>query len=233
MLIRTDEELDYVRDKLAARFEAQLKKEHFILLNWGEAGWAHFFGKNRVVSLDDLRKAKLFCWAGNDGEFAGWKDVGVTPVAISPTEIHSALETGRINAFATTALAAESFQWFRFAPEMSGMKWAPLIGATIITEDAWNSLPPAAKPALLESATKAGERFRNETRKKNDEAVETMMKRGLRIQDASPEVCSEWEKEAVKAWPKLMGEHYSPELVAEVRRHLAEFRAKAKEGAPK
>jgi TRAP-type C4-dicarboxylate transport system substrate-binding protein len=233
MLIRTDEELDYVRDKLAARFEAQLKKEHFILLNWGEAGWAHFFGKNRVVSLSDMRKAKLFCWAGNDGEFAGWKDVGVTPVSISPTEIHTALESGRIDAFATSAIAAETFQWFRYAPEMSGMRWAPLVGATIITEEAWNSLPEDAKPALLESAKRAGERFRSETRKKSGEAVETMKKRGLHVQDASAEVCAEWEAEAVKAWHKLMGEHYSPDLVGEVRNYLADVRAKLKEGSPK
>jgi hypothetical protein len=60
-----------------------------------------------------------------------------------------------------------------------------------------------------------------------------MKKRGLHVQDASAEVCAEWEAEAVKAWHKLMGEHYSPDLVVEIRNYLAEVRAKPKEGSPK
>ena len=64
MMLNSDEELDYVREKLAPRFEAMLKKEHFILLNWGDAGWCYYFGQTPLLSLDDVKKAKLFCWAG-------------------------------------------------------------------------------------------------------------------------------------------------------------------------
>jgi TRAP-type C4-dicarboxylate transport system substrate-binding protein len=233
MLLRSDEELDYVRDKIAPRFEAMLRKEHFVVLNWGEAGWCYFFGQTPLLSLDDVKKAKLFCWAGGDGEFAGWKDIGANPVALTPAEMHTALQTGRINAFATTPLAALSFQWFGQAREMSDMKWAPLIGATIITENAWNNFPDDIKGALLAAAARAGERFRSETRKQSTEAIETMKKNKLTVHRAPAEVYPEWEKQARIAWPKLMGSHYSEALVREIEQYRDEYRAKVKEGKAK
>ncbi|MBI3855551.1 MAG: TRAP transporter substrate-binding protein DctP [Planctomycetes bacterium] len=233
MLLSSDEELDYVRDKLGPKFEAMLKKEHFILLNWGEAGWAHFFGQTPILSVDDVKKAKLFCWAGADGEFAAWKDIGANPVSLIPPEIHASLEAGRINALATTPLAALTFQWFRNAKEMSDMNWAPLIGATIITEAKWNEFPDDLKAKLLKSAAVAGERFRTETRKQSVVALKTMQDNKLTVHHAPPEVYPVWEKQARLAWPKLMGKSYPAELVAEIEKLRDECRAKAKEGKDK
>lgn len=230
MLLRSDEELDFVREKMAPRFEAMMKKQGFIVLNWGEAGWCYFFGQEPLLSLADVKKAKLFCWAGGDGQFAGWKDIGANPVSLTPSEMHTALQTGRINAFATTPLAALSFQWFGLARNMSDMKWAPLIGATVITEKAWNNFPANWKAAFTVSAEKAGGRFRTETRQKSVEALEIMKKNKLIVHHAPDEVYPEWVKQARLAWPKLMGAHYSEELVKEIENHRDAYRAKAKEG---
>jgi TRAP-type C4-dicarboxylate transport system substrate-binding protein len=225
MLLSTDGELDYVREKLGAKFEAMLKKEHFILLNWGEAGWAHFFGQKPLLSIADVKKAKMFCWAGSDGEFAGWKDIGADPVSLTPPEMHSALETGRINAFATTPLAALSFQWFGHAHEMSDMNWAPLIGGTIITEERWNQFTKETQAKLVKISAAAGERFRSETRKQSVVALEKMKERKLTVHHAPPEVYPEWRKQARLAWPKLMGARYPAALVAEIEKLRDEYRA--------
>jgi len=230
LLIRNDEELDYIREKLAPDMEARLLKQGFVVVNWGEAGWVHFFGQVPVVSMDDLNKVKLMVWSGNAGELAGWKNVGANPVPLPATDIHAGLKSGLITAFATTPLAALSFQWFGSAPQMSDMNWAPLIGATVMTEKQWNAIPEASRPALLKSGEKAGALFRSETRKRSAEAVEAMKKIRLTVHQASPEDVALWEKQARVAWPKLMGKSYPPELVAKIEAHLAEFRARKTEG---
>jgi TRAP-type C4-dicarboxylate transport system substrate-binding protein len=230
MLIRSDEELDYVREKLAPELEARLLKQGFVVVNWGEAGWVHFFGQVPVVSMDDLKKVKLMVWSGNAGELAAWKNVGANPVPLPVTEMHAGLKSGLITAFATTPLAALSFQWFGSAPEMSDMKWAPLIGATVVTEKQWNALPEALRPALLKSGEKAGTLFRSETRKRSEEAVDAMKKIRLTVHHASAEDVARWEKQARLSWPKLMGKSYPPELVAKIEAHLAEFRARKAQG---
>jgi TRAP-type C4-dicarboxylate transport system substrate-binding protein len=230
MLIRNDEELDYVRDKLAPELEAILKKKGFIVVNWGEAGWVHFFAQTPVVSVADLRKVKLMVWTGNAGEVAAWKDVGANPVPLAVTDMHSGLKSGLINAFATTPLAALSFQWFGSAPEMSDMRWAPLIGATVVTDKQWNTVPEAARAALFQSGEKAGARFRTETRKCSEEAVDAMKKIHLTVHPAPPEAVAEWEKLSRQAWSKLMGKSFSPEMVSKIEKLLAEFRARKAEG---
>jgi TRAP-type C4-dicarboxylate transport system substrate-binding protein len=230
MLIRNDEELDYIREKLAPDMEALLRKQGFVVVNWGEAGWVHFFAQQPVVKLDDLKKVKLMVWSGNSGELAAWKDVGANPVPLPATDIHTGLKSGLITAFATTPLAALSFQWFGSAPEMSDMNWAPLIGATVVTQKQWNAIPEGVRPALLQSGEKAGALFRTETRKRSVEAVDAMKKIRLTVHHASPEVVAEWEKQARLAWPKLMGKSYPPGLVAKIEKFLADFRARKAEG---
>lgn len=226
MLIRSYEELDYVLGHMAPKLEAILKEKGYIVLHWGDAGWVTFFAQRPVVTVDDLRKARLFVWASSTGEVDVWKDAGVTAVPLEATEIHPGLQTGLINAFSTTPLAALSFQWFGAARHMTDMRWAPLIGATVIRTDAWEKIPADLKPLLLRTARQSGERLKKETRKLGDEAVKIMKQHGLVVHPVPPEALAEWERQARAAYPRIMGKSIPVEMRAEVERLVAEFRAK-------
>ena len=43
MMFESYEELDYVRDHIAPRLEKMIEAHGFVVLNWGDAGWVHFF----------------------------------------------------------------------------------------------------------------------------------------------------------------------------------------------
>ncbi len=229
MLIRSYDELDYVMERLAPKLEAILKEKGYTVLNWGDAGWVTFYAQKPVVSLGDLRTVKLFVWASSTVEVDVWKDAGVQAIPLEATEIHPALKTGLINAFSTTPLAALSFQWFGSAKNMTDLKWAPLIGATVIRNDAWEKIPADLKPALSKAARETGVRLRKETRKLGDEAVEIMKKNGLVVHPVPPETLAEWEKTARAAYPKIMGKTIPPAMVAEVERLRDEYRASKKQ----
>ena len=49
----SDAEVFHVVEKLTPIFERVLADRGLVLLNWGHAGWAHFFTKNRVENLED------------------------------------------------------------------------------------------------------------------------------------------------------------------------------------
>ena len=57
LMLDSYEELDYVRDKLSPRLEADILKRGFVVLNWGDAGWVHFFTKRPATRPDDIRGA--------------------------------------------------------------------------------------------------------------------------------------------------------------------------------
>ena len=50
MMYASDEEFDYVRDRYAPVLERKMEEKGFVVLNWGDAGWVHFFSKVPVVT---------------------------------------------------------------------------------------------------------------------------------------------------------------------------------------
>ena len=228
MMSSSDEELDYVRERIGPRLEAILEARGFKVLTWGEAGWVHFFTQRPVVRPEDLKPLKLFVWAGEDAYVEAWKDAGYRPVPLAATEIHTALQSGLINAFATTPVAALSFQWFGLAKHMTDLKWAPLVAAVVISTRTWRTIPDDLKPIFLDAASEAGARMRREIRKLGDEAVEVMKKHGLVVHQVPPEVAAHWERSARAGYSSLVGRVVPAEMVAEVERLRNEYRASRK-----
>ena len=85
LLFDSYEELDYVRDRLAPTLEKRIEASGFIVLNWGDAGWVHFFADKPITRLDDLQKLKMFSWAGSNDELELWKTNGFHPVSLAAT----------------------------------------------------------------------------------------------------------------------------------------------------
>ena len=59
-LFKNTRESDYVRKKIMPELEAGFRKKGFELLGWPEVGFIHFFSKQPVKSIDDLRKSKIW-----------------------------------------------------------------------------------------------------------------------------------------------------------------------------
>ena len=225
MMLASYEELDYVMDRITPKLEAILEAKGFKVLNWGDAGWVHFFTQKPVVHTEDLRPLRLFVWSGTPAIVEAWKDAGYYPVPLAATEIHMALQSGLINVVPTTPIAALSFQWFGLAKHMTDLKWAPLIGATVISMRKWQRIPDDLKPILVKAAREAGARIRDETRQLSHEAVEVMKKHGLVVHQVPPDVAALWETRARAGYPTLIGQVVPAEMVAEVERLRNEYRA--------
>ena len=54
---------------------------------------AHFFTKEPVRTPDDMKKLKMFVWAGDDRYVELWKQAGFNPVPLPSTEIATAERT--------------------------------------------------------------------------------------------------------------------------------------------
>jgi TRAP-type C4-dicarboxylate transport system substrate-binding protein len=232
MMFDSYEELDSVRDRIAPRLERAIEAKGFVVLNWGDAGWVHFFSKGPARTLDDLRKTKLFINAGDSQAENLYKSAGFRPVPLSSTDILPMLQTGVIDAFDVPPLFALSGQFFGLAKNMSDIRWAPLIGATVVSRKAWERVPAALQPKLLECARVAGGKFRNEIRTLSDQAIVEMEKRGLTIVKTTPAERLLWQQEAEAVWPKLRGGYVPADLFDEVKKLRDEYRAAARTAAP-
>jgi TRAP-type transport system periplasmic protein len=225
MMYRSYEELDYVREHLRPTLEKKLLEKDFVVLNWGDAGWVMFFAKEPFATPGDVRKMKLFVWAGDNDAVELWKTAGFHPVPLPATEILTGLQTGLINAFDTTPLLALSSQWFGLAPHMLDLRWAPLLGATVMTKKAWDRIPIGARPDVLQAAAQAGERLKGDIRAANDKAIKAMKEHGLKVESSTPSIEAAWQKTAEEIYPKIRGTIVPSPMFDEVKRLRDEFRA--------
>ncbi len=224
MAFSSYEELDYVRNRLSPRLETALRDRGFTVLNWGDVGWVHFFVQKETARIEDVKNMKLFVWAGDPVETELWKDAGFKPVPLATTDVIQALQTGMVNAFDTTALGALSMQWFAFNKYMIDLKWAPLTGGTIISTSTWNNIPADLRTPLVEIARETGKRLTGEVRRLEKEAIDAMVKRGVKIVKPSPEEEQQWRQIAEKMYPRIRGEVVPADYFDEVLKLRDEYR---------
>lgn len=228
MMIQSYEELDYVRDRLSPKIAEEIEKGGFVVLNWGDAGWVHFFSRQPASTPDEFRKQKMFLWSGDPESEKAWKAALFKPVPMSATDVLSGLQTGLIDWFGTTPLYALTSQWFGLAPHMYALNWAPLNGATVVSKAEWEKIDPALRPKLLEIAREEGEKLKGEVRRLGDDAKKAMRDRGLKVTEPTPEQIVEWQKTAEMAYPVVRAEVVPAAFFDEVQRLTREYRAQKK-----
>jgi TRAP-type C4-dicarboxylate transport system substrate-binding protein len=225
MIFRSWEELDYVREKLRPTLEKRFLDKGFVVLCWGDAGWVRFFSKSPVTSPTDLRKLKLFAWAGDSAQADIMKALGYQPVVLEVADILPGLQTGMIAALPSSPFWALTLQFYTQADHMLDMNWAPLVGAVVITRKSWDGLSPAGQKALREAGESAGAQLRTISRRENEEAVAAMKRRGLKVHAVTPEAEAEWRRTAERLYPMIRGTLVPADLFDEVQRLLREQRA--------
>ncbi len=224
MMYDSYEEVYYVLDKMRPRLESSLESRGFVVLNWADGGWVHFFAQKPVAVPDDLKALKLFSWAGDATSVDLWKSAGFNPVPLPATEIATALQTGLVNALGCPPQLAVISQYYNYAKNMTDLPWQLLLGATIINKTVWDRIPADIKPALLQAAREAGTRLQEEIRKTGDRDVEAMRKRGLNVVAVDARAREQWKKTAESLYPKIRGGIVPAEAFDEAMRYRDEYR---------
>jgi TRAP-type C4-dicarboxylate transport system substrate-binding protein len=199
------EEVYAVLEKMKPRLEASLEAKGFVVLNWADGGWVHFFSQKPVATPDDLKAMKLFSWNGDSQSLDIWRSAGFNPVPLPATELATALQTGLVTALGSPPQVAVISQYYTHARNMTDLPWQLLLGATIINKSTWEKIPADLRPALLEAARDAGKRLQEEIRKSGDRDVEAMKKRGLNVVKVDPNARELWQKTAESLYPKVRG----------------------------
>jgi len=224
MMLSSYAELDYVRDHIAARLEKGLAQRGFIVLNWGDAGWVHFFTKQPASRPDEIRRMKLCVLQGDTATFELYKANGFHPVSLAATDILTGLQTGLIDAFQAPPLLALSNQWFGGAKNMLDIQFAQLVGATVISRDVWEKIPAPVQKEMMQSARIAGVALRDEIRKSEASSIPLMQQFGLNVIHADPKAVVEWRQLAEGIWPKLRGSVVPADLFDVVKQLRDEYR---------
>jgi TRAP-type C4-dicarboxylate transport system substrate-binding protein len=224
LLIRTDEELEYVLQKMIPYFEEELEKKQFVTILWTFAGWGHFFSKKPIVKPEDLKAQKLWVWEDNANEIQLWKEAGFQPVPLAMPDVMTSLQSGMIEVITATPLSAAAYQWFGIADNMCEMNWAPMVGGIVISKSTWEKIPAGLRTKLLTAAREAGKTLNEETRRTDEEVLGIMKQYGLVVNSVPDTVVQQWQHIVDKYFQRLIEEEFGAEAYEMIKVLLDEYR---------
>jgi TRAP-type transport system periplasmic protein len=226
------EEVYAVLDRLRPRLESAIESKGFVVLNWADAGWIHFFSTSRVATPDDLKKLTLFQWAGDPKSLEIWKAAGFNVRPAAATDLPTGLQTGLFQACSMSPQVAQIGRYYEKAKFMNDVNWALLLAATVIKKETWAQVPADIRPALLKAMQEAGAKLQADIRQSGEKDITAMKGAGLTVVPVDAKTKELWRKTAETAYGKIRGDFVPAEAFDEAMKARDDFR-KQQAAAPK
>ena len=181
---------NFVESDLAKEFLAEAKEKGMPVtgLAYGEEGFRHFFFKNEVKGIEDLKGLKIR--VSDDPIMTGMvSGLGAAATTVSFGELYSALQTGVVDAAEQpiTNYLSNSFQ--EVAPYL--LKDGHTLGTIelIVTDAALAKLTEEQQAMVQEAADYAMQVCKESVTTKQEEAAQTLIEKGatiIEVEDKTP-----------------------------------------------
>jgi TRAP-type transport system periplasmic protein len=225
MQFQSWEEVDYVRNALEDKLEIIFLEKGYVVLFWGDAGWARFFTKTPISGLEDLKPMRIASNDGNPETIELLKNY-YTPVLIEPSKILLGLKNGMVEGVPIPPFMANATQLSTEANYMLDLKWAPIVGAMVLTKNAWDRLPPDTQVYLKETARETGRIVRETSRQEDEDSIQAMVeKQGLVVTSVSSSTYAAWKKAIDKNQSGIRGKVVPEDVYDEVMYQLQNYRS--------
>ena len=216
MLFKDWEEVDWIRDRIEDDLIDGFEKSGFKLLTWTDVGWVHWFTNQPMKMPEDLKKMKIFNWAGEFRTYQLWKKGGFNAVQLASIDILSGLQTGLINAIGTNPMVALASQWFGLANNMLDMRWGLLTGGIVIDERIWDKIDPEYQQKMMEIVAEIDKEQKQTGRYLDSESIDVMKKYGLKEHKLSAEEIEYWQNYVEKWYPDIRGSYVPAKIFDKV-----------------
>ena len=225
---QSDEEELAVQRKIGPVLAARLEAKGFHLLCWGNAGWVQLFSKKPIRTLAEVKAARLFTSQGDPKMVQWYQSNGFNPIAL-PTDQLAAqikLPTGMIDAAPSPPYGAMLLNLFTSAKYMLDVHVDPLVGAIVISNDAWNKILPADRAKIVEAAQAFEKRVNADQPKLDASSLTTMTARGLTVIKLDPKAEAEFHVAAETAGATMRGTMVPAEIFDMAKDERDAFRKK-------
>jgi TRAP-type C4-dicarboxylate transport system substrate-binding protein len=224
MLFRSYQEADFVKEKLKPEFQKQFAAKGFQLLGWAEAGFVNIYSNKPIRTKEDMAGVKMWAWEGDPLVQAMYDTLGIVPIPLALPDVLTSLQTGLIEGVYGPPLGVIALQWFTKVKYMTEANLANSTGGLLITQAAFNKLPPDLQALLKETSAKYGDILVQKIRVENAQAVTALKKNGIEVVTVDPKAQAELISLSEAVYPKLVGSLYPQPLLDRVKGLIAEAR---------
>jgi len=225
-LFQSHKEVDHVIKEMDAFFRQGFKKNDYVLLAWSEAGFVHLMSTTPVATLDDLRKVKVWTWADSPMTKVIFDEANVSAIPLSVPDVLVGLQTGLVDVVYAPPSLAIALQWFTKTKYLTDVNLLYLIGGMVMKKKLFDKMSPAHQNILMDVFRRQMARLKTTIRKENQEAVQVMVKHGVKIITPTPAQVREYKTVSEKAMQRLEDKSFSKKIKDEVSAKLEAYRKK-------
>lgn len=228
-LFKNTAESDYVRKRIMPSIEQGFREKGFELLGWPEVGFLHFFSKYPIRSLEQLKKRHIWLWQGDQMGEAFTHAAGVSPVPLSIMDVYTQLSAqhGSIDTVYNSPFGALAMQWHSKLKYASNVPMTNAIGALLVSQRFFNSLPKDLQQLLKTTGLKVAQEINHISRRDNKKSISLLKQSGIEFMwDWSENERQEMIQLRDQAAKQLSESGYIPEKhFTRVKSILAEYRS--------
>ncbi len=215
-VINSYKELERVQKAMNKEWEKTFAKSGFKLISWGESGQYRVFTKAPLKKVSDLKNMRPWVWPESHVLKEIYRAVGATGVPLGVPEVYGALQTKMVDSLIASSLAVVALQWHAKLDHVTNRTQGVLVGAMIVNDKKWNSIPPDVQAVLEEQIRKNTEGDSKQVRKNDLKAFKKLLKRGYKGTDYSAQGEKEFDKMASTVRKRMTGRVYPKSLLDRV-----------------
>ena len=226
-LIRNDAELNAVMREVQGDLERKISSGNYFMLAWSKSGFVNIFSKEQVLTPDDLKKMKIASNTEAADMNTAFKTMGFQVVESDWGDIGNKLNAGTVAACYQQPAAIAAFQLHSILKNMLQVNIAPVLGGIVINQVTWKKigdLNPRYQTELLNSTRKIADEFDASLQKTVNDAIQTMSRAGLKVNQPSAAQAQLWYNEMERVVPTLLGTAFDRDLYNRVNNILVRYR---------
>jgi TRAP-type C4-dicarboxylate transport system substrate-binding protein len=222
-LFKSYKELAAVRATMDAEWRKSFDDAGFTLLGWFDLGFGRTFSNTPIAQPTDFKKTRPWVWRDDPVFPELMRITGANGIPLALPEVFPALQTKMVDTVITSPVACLVLQWFNNVQYMSKQADMALVGATLITNEQFKSMPPDVQETLIETGKLAHQKALELIESDEIQAYNDLKARGIKEVDQSPHA-AEWNKAYAELQTKLVGKLYTADLLERVKAAIASAR---------
>jgi TRAP-type C4-dicarboxylate transport system substrate-binding protein len=226
-LFQSQDEAYYTINKLNETLEKEARSSGYILLGVASVGPQILFSRKPVATVDELRRTPVWGWDMLDAfnnQIA--TEFGMKIVATPLPDAMRAFDSGKIDGFWTTPIAALAFQWYTRTPYLTDLRIGYLMGCFMLASRAMDRLAVDEQAIVKEAATRLFYRVEDDERRQDKALLGGIFKQqGVTLVPVKEKKRAEFFEAARVARERQGDKLVSKELLNRVLLLLADYRA--------
>ena len=226
-LIRNEGELNAVMRELQSDLDRRINNGNYFMLAWSKSGFVNIFSKDPVFSPDDLRRMRIASNAEAADMNTAFKTMGFQIVESDWSDMGTRLNAGVVAACYQNPAAIAAYQLHTILKNMLSINIAPVLGGIVMNQVTWRKigeLNPRYQADLLSATRRIAEEFDASLQKTVNDAIQTMGRAGLKVNQPSVTQEQQWYTEMERVVPSLLGTAYDRNLYNRVNEILVRYR---------